>query len=364
MNTTYGFWIVGPCCGERRLIDWSAAFAAYAALDERADVQREAYLSAFTFGEDFRQHLESNGTTKGFDGVCWGPWLWFDIDRTEHESETARRDTARLALSLVERYRFSDDDLLIFFSGSKGFHVGMPTAAFGPEPSPTFHRGARKFAEGLAEAAGVSIDTGIYDKVRAFRAPNSRHAKTGLYKRPLSLDELVRLSIATIRERAQEPRPFDVPDFVGRHQRNDQAVADWQAAVALVAREAEANAQRRANGTAKLNRGTLELIRSAEPIAVGDRHRLLFSAAANLAECDCPPELAHQLLTEAGRDCGLPPAEVKRQIDCGLQHVHQQSTANGSPSAIQPNQHTAEATTAPPGKLFGESDGGYYHAGY
>jgi len=314
-----GFRIVGGCENERRLVDWTVAFAAYAALDERADVQREAYLSAFTFGEDFRQHLESNGTTKGFDGVCWSSWLWFDIDRDD--IETARRDAARLALSLAERYRLDDDDLLIFFSGRKGFHVGLPTAAFGSEPSPTFHRGARKFAEGLAEAAGVVIDAGVYDKVRAFRAPNSRHAKTGLHKRPQTLDELVRLSATTIQELAKEPRPFDVPVFRECHQRVDQAVADWQAAVALVASVAEANAQRRANGSAKLNRQTLELIRNVEPIAVGDRHRLLFSAAANLGECGCPLELAHQLLTEAGLDSGLPPSEVKRQINCGLQQV-------------------------------------------
>lgn len=65
-----GFRIVGTCSNERRLVDWQAAFVGYAALDERAEVNREAYLSAFTFGEDFRQHLDATGSTKGFDGVC------------------------------------------------------------------------------------------------------------------------------------------------------------------------------------------------------------------------------------------------------------------------------------------------------
>ena len=53
----------------------------------------------------------------------------------------------------------------------------------------------------------------------------------------------------------------------------------------------------------------------------GDRHRLLFSAAANLAEFGCPPALAHALLSEAGLDSGLSPADVRRQIDCGLGRV-------------------------------------------
>ena len=32
---------------------------------EKAEVDRESYLSAFTFGEDFRRHLEGNRLDKG-----------------------------------------------------------------------------------------------------------------------------------------------------------------------------------------------------------------------------------------------------------------------------------------------------------
>ncbi len=52
----------------------------------------------------------------------------------------------------------------------------------------------------------------------------------------------------------------------------------------------------------------------------GDRHRLLFSAAANLSEFGCSAELAWALLSESALDSGLPPSDVKRQIDCGLKH--------------------------------------------
>ena len=93
MADDLGFRIVGPCTCERRLVCWPTAFVAYASLDERADVNSEAYLSAFTFGEDFRRHLDATGSTKGFDGVCGGEFVWFDIDRTDLEA--ARRDAAR-----------------------------------------------------------------------------------------------------------------------------------------------------------------------------------------------------------------------------------------------------------------------------
>ena len=312
----YGFRIEGPCTGERRLINWADAFAGYASLDERAAVHRESYLSAFTFGDDFRQQLDATGSTKSFDGPCWSPWLWFDIDR-EADLESARRDAARLCLALVERFRLDDDDLLIFYSGSKGFHIGLPTSLWGPPPSPTFHRVARRLAEGLAASVAVVIDKGVYDAVRAFRAPNSLHPKTGLHKRRLSLDELTGLSVAAILERAATPAPFDVPVPPPR---SDQGAADWLAAGQQVEREVQAGRERRAadRGAAKLNRQTLDFIR--EGVGTGDRHRLLFSSAANLAEFGCPPALAHALLTDAGLDNGLPPRDVQRQIDCGLNH--------------------------------------------
>jgi hypothetical protein len=225
-----------------------------------------------------------------------------------------------LAAGILDRYRTLDEsDLLLFFSGSKGFHVGLPFS-WNPEPSATFHRIARRLAENLAVATGAIIDTGVYDKVRLFRAPNSRHPKTGLYKRHFSFKELLNLDIARIRQLAAEPEPFALPAVSVA---DPQALADWQEAARAVEREAEAKGKRQAglaNGTPTLNRATLDCICNGADIPQGDRHRRIFSAAANLAEFNCSPALAFALLTEAGLDSGLPPAEVRRQIECGLNH--------------------------------------------
>lgn len=312
----YGFRIKGDCRNERRLIHWPTAFDAYCQCDDRADVNNESYLSAFTFGSAFRQHLERTGSTKGYDGECFALWLWFDIDR-EHDIEAATRDARRLAAVIVERYRLDDDALLLFFSGSKGFHVGLPVSLWNAEPSATFNQAARKFAETLAEQAGVVIDTGVYDKVRAFRSPNSRHGKTGLHKRRLTFDELLHLSTAAIKTLATEPEPFDIPAPPAL---NSQAVADWRQANEQVGQRTEANRQRRLNlnGSATLNRTTLDFVRDGA--VNGDRHRLLFSAAANLGEFGCSFDLALALLSESAFDSGLPPADVRQQIECGLTH--------------------------------------------
>ncbi len=313
-NYRFGFRIVGGCFENRRLVDATAALSAHAAADPRCEPNKECYLSAFRFDDTFRRHLEDNqGSTAGYSGPCWSPWLWFDLDN--EELQYAHKDAAALAVFLVERYAVEPGELLTFFSGSKGFHLGLSTALWLPLPSLDFHRVCRRFAENVAELAAVTIDTGVYDRVRAFRAPNSRHPKTGLHKRHLSLDELTGLPLDKIIELSREPAPFDLP-MATRH--SDQVAADWQTAVEQVAGESEAKEQRRAagNDTPILNRATLDFIR--EGAGTGDRHRLLYSAAANLVEFGCPSALAVALLEESALDSGLPPKDIRRGIECGL----------------------------------------------
>ena len=325
----FGFRIVGGCFETRRVVDAAAALSAYAAVDPRCEPDKESYLSAFRFGEDFRRHLDETGSTAGYSGPCWSPWLWFDLDG--EELHYAHKDAAALAAFLVERYAVEPADVLIFFSGSKGFHVGLPTAPWSPLPSLAFHRVCRRFAENVAALAAVTIDAGVYDRVRAFRAPNSRHPKTGLHKRRLTLDELTGLSLDNIVELSRGSAAFDLPK---PPRRNDQAAADWQTAAEQVARESEAKAARRVagNGSPTLNRATLDFIR--EGTGKGDRHRLLYSAAANLGEFGCPPALAVALLEEPALDSGLPPKDVRRGIECGLAAVP-------SPFSTEPAQQTA-----------------------
>jgi hypothetical protein len=178
-------------------------------------------------------------------------------------------------------------------------------------------------AENIAESAKVSIDAGVYDRVRAFRAPNSRHQKTGRHKRFLHFDELMSLTTPAIVELAAEPVPFELP-ALPRPCR--LALQDWQTAIDAVDVQQTNAIQRRLPKTdcstnsnyATLNRSTTDFMRDGA--TSGDRHRRLFSAAANLAEFGCGFELAWALLSESALDSGLSPNEVRRQIECGLNH--------------------------------------------
>jgi hypothetical protein len=315
----YGLRVVGHRAGRRRLVDRRAALAGYSSCDDRIDLDREAYLSHFTFGEDFADYLERESSEAGYNGPCGADWLFWDIDRP-NDLNRALRDARRLAGAILDRYHELDDgDLLTFLSGGKGVHLGVPTSLWVPTPSYSFHETAKRFALAHAERAGVAVDGLIYSKTRLFRAPNSRHPKTGLYKRRLTLDELTYLKPEVIVELARQPLPFRIPTPSGS---SPTAAADWIEASNSVERRAVSRRAVHSNGSTKLAALTCDFIR--EGAGDGERATRLFRAAANLAEFDCPADLAHALLTEPALDSGLTPSETKRQIDSGLAHARRQ----------------------------------------
>jgi hypothetical protein len=322
----YGFRIVGPCIGDRRRVDAATAFRAYCHCDARANVDAEAYLSAFQFAGDFAEHLALTGSPAGFSGSTWAPFVWCDVDRDESAGGIARAltDTRRLVDTLDERYGVPRGVLVPFVSGGKGLHLGVPTALWAPTASADFHAVARQLVETVAAAAGVAVDTGVFDRVRAFRAPNSKHPKTGLHKRFVPVEILDAVTVNGMLDMARTPEAFEVPSTDGVESA-DMLVAVWESARRAVAEKAAAVEQRRlevASGDRAVMVNKLTRAFLNGEVEVGDRHRLLYSAAANLAELGCPLSAVRALLTEPALDAGLPPKAVSRQIECGHAAAH------------------------------------------
>jgi hypothetical protein len=193
-----GAFVLGAPTSPRVLVRHADLLAAYAdgTLAEGGE-DREAYLSHFAFGEEMRTHYEQNRhSVAGYAGPCWCRWLHLDIDRPDLAAALA--DARRLAGFLAERY---GTDPPVWFSGSKGFHVAVELA-HRPPPAVGFPAVAKAFAEGIARAAGVAIDLAVYDRNHIIRLPNTRHPKTGLFKRRIDADDLLRLDIEGIRRHA------------------------------------------------------------------------------------------------------------------------------------------------------------------
>lgn len=207
----YACRILGPLDGPRIRVDVAVAHAAYRSCDPRARVEREAYLSHFRFEESFREHLAATGSMRGFSGATWAEELVFDID-VEGNLPGALTATRQLAASLMTWFATPTDGISVHFSGNKGFHVGLQTRLWHAGGGVNFHRVAGMFAERVAERAGVQIDTSVYDRVRALRAPNSRHPKSDLHKRHIPLATLKTITADQVVELATHPEPFVLPD--------------------------------------------------------------------------------------------------------------------------------------------------------
>ena len=313
-----GAFVLGAPTSPRVLVRHADLLAAYAdgTLAEGGE-DREAYLSHFAFGEEMRTHYEQNRhSVAGYAGPCWCRWLHVDIDRVDLAAALA--DARRLVMYLRQRY--DTDDVPVYFSGGRGFHV-LVELAHNPPPAVTFPAVAKAFAEGIARAAGVAIDLAVYDRNHIIRLPNTRHPKTGLFKRRIDADDLLRLDIEGIRRHAAHTSGDGIPE--ARHV-SETLIRDWQDAEAVAGRVAEARAATYHDfrPDARAPRYFIDLLRFGVP--VGERHTTLFRCAAWLTEQGAPPSLSHALLTEPGRDLGLPPADVDRQIRCGIQHAMRQ----------------------------------------
>lgn len=322
MNAPLAFRVLGGAENRRGIVGYRKAMRAYAHADPAVHPELPAYLSAYAFPAAFRDHVAATGSTAGYDGPVGVPALNFDIDRTD--LDVALHDARRLAAFLADRFA---DDPLIHFSGSKGFHVAMPTGGF-IEPAPDAPRVARALAVRLADEAGVVIDTGIYDRVRLWRAPNSRHRKSGLYKVRIDLDDLLYLDADGTRRLAVEPIPYDPPEPASPPPR---LVADWRETAAEIHREADRHATRSAGrSNARINPTARLLLSDPTAVHVGERHAVIFSAAACLAEYATLDDLIVALLTDPALDTGLPPREVERQIRCGIAHARRQTGEGGA----------------------------------
>jgi hypothetical protein len=312
-----GSHVSGPPASPRVVVRWLDLLRAAQELDDRFNPDQEAYLSAFAFPRcEYVAHVRRVGSPRGYDGPASCPWLWFDIDRPDLDE--ARRDTLTLARFLLRRYpKLEDECLGIWFSGRRGFHLGIECWP-GNRPDPLVPATAKRLALALANAAGVQIDPAIYDHQRIWRLPNSRHPSSGLYKVPLSLAEL-ELPVERIRELARQPRGCALPE-VGDPMA--ELEADWNAALDAVKRSGTMTADGRRVPPADAP-VVPQFVRTF--IGFGDvqdpgRAVTLWRCAAALAEAGTPPAVIWGLLEEPALKTGLPVHEVRKQILAGIAH--------------------------------------------
>lgn len=132
--------------------------------------------------------------------------FYLDFD-DENNIEKVREDAISTINLINQLFRIPKEDINIFFSGSKGFHLTVDKKILGVEPDKKLNIIYKHIAKMLyKQTKHKTIDMKIYDNKRLFRLPNSQHEKTNLYKIQISYQELVNLSHDQLSQLARNPR--------------------------------------------------------------------------------------------------------------------------------------------------------------
>lgn len=154
------------------------------------------YVSLYYYNEAHKKILEEKHTLAGIRDTITD-CLYFDFD-SKDDLEKARTDTVIAASRLVEK-GFPEDSINCYFTGSKGFNIEVKlNVTLTPAQ---FRAAVFNIAEDL-----TSFDRVVNDPNRIVRIPGTKHQTTGLFKIPLTPDELCDLSIDEIKQKASRRR--------------------------------------------------------------------------------------------------------------------------------------------------------------
>lgn len=158
------------------------------------DYNKDYYRSVYRYTDAQYKEFQKTRSVAGVVDVTTSS-LIFDFD-SKDKLEQARKDTVDLVSRLIG-LGIARDQILVSYSGSKGFSVELETVhTFNPTQLKNL---ASNLARGLE-----TLDTKVYNASRIFRMPYTKHPATGLYKLPITIEQLSELNIDQIRELAKD----------------------------------------------------------------------------------------------------------------------------------------------------------------
>lgn len=158
------------------------------------DSEHDYYESIFYYNEVQFTEFQKTRTVRGMRDVITDK-LVFDFD-DEKNLENARMHAVLVRERLLERV--TPQSIRVFFSGNKGFNIVVQLAKMiSPKQAMDI---AYKFTYDMTRE---EVDRTIYDPPQILRIPGTKHQVSSLYKIPLTHDELLKMPITAILEKAK-----------------------------------------------------------------------------------------------------------------------------------------------------------------
>lgn len=160
------------------------------------DPNLDYYYSIYRYSQKDYEQFKSTKSLSGMSDLKTNT-IMFDFD-SKSDLNAARQDAVTLVKRLNDK-GLDNSKINIYHSGLKGFNVELITDQYFTQSE------ANSIRQSLAGDLDTN-DTSISDVQRIIRAPLSKHNKSGLYKIPLTADELSNLSVKQIAQSAKELR--------------------------------------------------------------------------------------------------------------------------------------------------------------
>lgn len=166
-------------------------------------LKKEETLNKYDFTDTYSTVYSYDNKNQDMANIVAPMYIDLDINDLEKDYDKLRKDVLLLIRRLKTMFHLQDDNIQIFFSGSKGYHIIIPYEVFGIEPSRDLNDRYKLIATELKSyTITKSIDTKIYDSKRLFREPNTINTKTGLYKVYMTIDQVREFSYDDLITRA------------------------------------------------------------------------------------------------------------------------------------------------------------------
>lgn len=189
--------LINKVKGVRTLVPYNNEFYT-STFDKLIAKPSEQYESIYIYNQEHFDQFKKTKSLAGISGVKTDK-IVFDFDSKE-DVEKALQDT-RTVVSRLKADGFSDTEIGVSFSGSKGFHVVIGLI------DETVTRD--QFEAITSSYAGdlETFDTTVSDEQRVFRMPLSQHGTTGKFKIPVAVADILNpnTTAAEISEYASNP---------------------------------------------------------------------------------------------------------------------------------------------------------------
>ena len=179
------------------------------------------YRSVYLYDESAIEYVKENNTLKNFFGIRYIDKIPIDIDRGDN-SDDKTLDILRGLILELEEADIGCGSFQSYFSGS-GYHIILSGELFNFKPGNDLPYIVKQTLKKLIPY----LDSSIYMRTGIYRVQHTLNKKTGLYKIPLTRDEVMNKDAKEIFELAKNNRiDFDYHKLTGDGELSDKIISE------------------------------------------------------------------------------------------------------------------------------------------